>query len=135
MDLYQPINEEDDNAINATILSRTKSLSIKGNVDTSRGSMMKAAAFAFKHAYGDMRADDSDESGYEEDIRKSLGSVNPEKRRQLKSEYEEMKAGKIGPMATFFTLIKGFVATGVLFLPKGWVNGGWLFSSVAMLMS
>lgn len=45
------------------------------------------------------------------------------------------KVGKIGPLKTFFTLIKGFVATGVLFLPKGWVNGGWLFSTVALILS
>ena len=36
---------------------------------------------------------------------------------------------------TFFTLLKGFVATGVLFLPKGWRNGGWLFSSLALVAS
>ena len=56
-------------------------------------------------------------------------------KRRLKEEHDIEKAGKIGPVGTFFTLVKGFVATGVLFLPKGWRNGGWMFSSASLIMS
>lgn len=38
-------------------------------------------------------------------------------------------------MSVFFTLLKGFVGTGILFLPKGFKNGGWLFSSAAIFLS
>ena len=51
------------------------------------------------------------------------------------SQHKIDKVGKIGPFKTFFTLLKGFVATGVLFLPKGWRNGGWLFSTTALIAS
>ncbi|KAM7191636.1 Transmembrane amino acid transporter domain containing protein [Naviculisporaceae sp. PSN 640] len=34
---------------------------------------------------------------------------------------------------TFFTLIKAFVGTGIMFLPKAFNNGGLLFSSLAMV--
>ena len=42
---------------------------------------------------------------------------------------------KNGAVKTFFTLIKGFVATGMLFLPKGFNNGGYLFSSLTVVAS
>jgi amino acid permease len=38
-------------------------------------------------------------------------------------------------LITFFTLIKGFIGTGILFLPKGFKNGGYIFSSGAIFLS
>ncbi|KAK3348462.1 transmembrane amino acid transporter protein-domain-containing protein [Neurospora tetraspora] len=38
-----------------------------------------------------------------------------------------------GTTKTFFTLIKAFVGTGIMFLPKAFANGGLLFSSLAMV--
>ncbi|KAK4165484.1 transmembrane amino acid transporter protein-domain-containing protein [Cladorrhinum sp. PSN259] len=38
-----------------------------------------------------------------------------------------------GVAKTFFTLLKAFVGTGIMFLPKAFSNGGLLFSSLAML--
>ncbi|KAI1433819.1 transmembrane amino acid transporter [Xylaria sp. CBS 124048] len=35
---------------------------------------------------------------------------------------------------TFFTLLKAFVGTGIMFLPKAFENGGLLFSSIAMVV-
>ncbi len=37
----------------------------------------------------------------------------------------------LGPMETFFTLFKGLVAIGILYLPKGFSHAGWLFSIAA----
>ena len=37
--------------------------------------------------------------------------------------------------ATYFTLIKAFMCTGSLYLPKIFVNGGWLFSLICVLAS
>jgi hypothetical protein len=34
---------------------------------------------------------------------------------------------------TFFSIIKGFVAIGILYLPKGFVYGGWLFSILSFV--
>ena len=98
--------------------------------------MAKAEAYAIKHAYGENPRDDTDEeSDIDEDTRKKLQEVTPNTRREMLNELDEEKAGKIGPAKTFFTLIKGFVAAGVLFLPKGWRNGGWLFSTITLLLS
>ena len=41
--------------------------------------------------------------------------------------------GDASNVKTFFTLIKGFVGTGIMFLPKAFRNGGLLFSTVTML--
>ncbi|KAI1264356.1 transmembrane amino acid transporter [Xylariaceae sp. FL1019] len=35
---------------------------------------------------------------------------------------------------TFFTLLKAFIGTGIMFLPKAFDNGGMLFSSITMLV-
>ena len=36
---------------------------------------------------------------------------------------------------TFFTLIKGFIGTGILYLPMSFYDGGYLFSPIAMIIS
>ena len=45
------------------------------------------------------------------------------------------KVKKLGPAATFLTLIKGFVCTGCLYLPKSFINGGWTFQIVMLVIS
>lgn len=98
--------------------------------------MIKAEAYAIKHSYGENPRDDTDEeSDIDDETRKILNEATPNTRGKIISEIDEEKAGKIGPVKTFFTLIKGFVAAGVLFLPKGWRNGGWLFSTITLLLS
>ena len=42
---------------------------------------------------------------------------------------------KLSPMKTFFSLVKGFIAIGILYSPKNFYNGGWLFSIVSMFLS
>ena len=41
----------------------------------------------------------------------------------------------LGQLATGFTLFKGFVCTGILYMPLSFVNGGWLFSVVALILA
>ncbi len=43
------------------------------------------------------------------------------------------RRNEAGTLKTFFTLIKAFVGTGIMFLPKAFGNGGILFSTFAML--
>jgi len=45
------------------------------------------------------------------------------------------KAKLLGPWATAFTLFKGFVATGVLYIPKDTYNAGYVFMPITMLLS
>ncbi|KAK4186724.1 transmembrane amino acid transporter protein-domain-containing protein [Podospora australis] len=44
------------------------------------------------------------------------------------------RSADAGTTKTFFTLLKAFVGTGIMFLPKAFNNGGLLFSSVAMVV-
>jgi hypothetical protein len=73
--------------------------------------------------------DSEEESGIDDETRQRIVAATPNTRKRIIAEIDEQKVGKIGPLKTFFTLMKGFVATGVLFLPKGWKSGGWLFST------
>ncbi|KAK1998227.1 transmembrane amino acid transporter [Colletotrichum falcatum] len=43
------------------------------------------------------------------------------------------KAGDASTTKTFFTTLKAFIGTGIMFLPKAFKNGGILFSSLTML--
>lgn len=53
---------------------------------------------------------------------------------QRKSSRRLPKQGDASNIKTFFTLIKAFVGTGIMFLPKAFRNGGILFSSIVMLI-
>jgi len=42
---------------------------------------------------------------------------------------------KLSPLQTYFSLLKGFICTGILYLPKNFKNGGWAWALVSMVMS
>ncbi|KAK6821052.1 vacuolar amino acid transporter 5 [Apiospora arundinis] len=44
------------------------------------------------------------------------------------------KSANAGTTKTFFTLLKAFIGTGIMFLPKAFSNGGILFSSITMIL-
>ncbi|KAE8381703.1 transmembrane amino acid transporter protein-domain-containing protein [Aspergillus bertholletiae] len=44
-----------------------------------------------------------------------------------------VRQGDASNMKTFFTLLKAFVGTGIIFLPKAFRNGGILFSSITLV--
>ncbi|KAH8602291.1 transmembrane amino acid transporter [Bisporella sp. PMI_857] len=44
------------------------------------------------------------------------------------------KSGDASTTKTFFTLVKAFIGTGIMFLPKAFNNGGILFSSITMVL-
>jgi hypothetical protein len=69
--------------------------------------------------------DDSDDEAY-------LGepvdpSLTPMTKRRVREENYKESVKKLGSFATFMTLIKAFICTAVLYLPKSFVNGGWGF--------
>ncbi|QIW99428.1 hypothetical protein AMS68_004946 [Peltaster fructicola] len=51
-----------------------------------------------------------------------------------KSTRTANKQGDAGTTRTFFTLIKAFVGTGIMFLPKAFRNGGILFSAIVLVV-
>ncbi|KAL7939229.1 transmembrane amino acid transporter domain-containing protein [Trichoderma chlorosporum] len=66
-----------------------------------------------------------------EDERRPL-LVRPKADRR-KSSRRLSREGDASTVKTFFTLIKAFIGTGILFLPKAFRNGGILFSSLALV--
>jgi proton-coupled amino acid transporter len=64
-----------------------------------------------------------------------LFSLSKDVKQQLMKASEIQQVKKLGPYATYFALLKGFVAIGFLWMPKNCLNGGWLFSFFSMILS
>tara|TARA_B110000285_G_scaffold214746_1_gene260439 strand:+ start:223 stop:435 length:213 start_codon:yes stop_codon:yes gene_type:complete len=56
-------------------------------------------------------------------------------RRKVKGEKEKQAVEKLGAVGTYFTLLKGFVCSSILYLPKNFMNGGWMFTSGCLIFS
>lgn len=86
---------------------------------------------------GEDLADSEDESAIEsEDEESQPANASGETRPLLgrrKSSRRAKKAGDASTTKSFFTLLKAFIGTGIMFLPKAFNNGGILFSSVTLV--
>lgn len=51
------------------------------------------------------------------------------------TDADKPKPKKLGPIRTYFTLLKGFLGTGILYLPQSVYEGGWLFTLIAFFLS
>lgn len=75
--------------------------------------------------------DDEDESAVDDE------ESRPSETRPLlgrrKSTKRIKREGDAGSTKTFFTLLKAFVGTGIMFLPKAFRNGGILFSAICLV--
>lgn len=75
--------------------------------------------------------DDDDESVIDDD------DDQPSERRPLlgrrKSSKRFKREGDASTTKTFFTLLKAFIGTGIMFLPKAFRNGGILFASITLV--
>jgi proton-coupled amino acid transporter len=96
----------------------------------------------FLDLYGSFAGEDladSDEEAIdddEEEEEEAEASALPAERRPLLGRRKTSRAarkGDAGTAKTFFTTLKAFVGTGIMFLPKAFKNGGILFSSLTML--
>ncbi|KAL8677045.1 MAG: hypothetical protein Q9186_006492 [Xanthomendoza sp. 1 TL-2023] len=65
------------------------------------------------------------------------GDTPPTETRPLlgrrKSTRRPIPPGNAGTTKSFFTLLKAFIGTGIMFLPKAFKNGGILFSSITLI--
>ncbi|KZL66430.1 transmembrane amino acid transporter [Colletotrichum tofieldiae] len=80
--------------------------------------------------------DDDDDGGDDEESRQRRGpatETRPLLGRRRSSRFAR-KAGDASTTKTFFTTLKAFIGTGIMFLPKAFKNGGILFSSLTMLV-
>lgn len=88
----------------------------------------------------DLEDSDNDsvfEEEEEEEDESRREAEEPNERRPLlgkRMSSRREKKGDAGMMQSFFTLLKAFVGTGIMFLPKAFNNGGIVFSSITMLM-
>lgn len=62
-------------------------------------------------------------------------SEDPDGARQLVETEIIKKVKKLSPFSTYISLMKGFIGTGILYLPKNYRNGGWLWSMGCMVLS
>lgn len=85
----------------------------------------------------DTDSDDDDESAIEEGEDGEEGDGPSERRpllgRKKSSRRRKIQSGDAGMTKTFFTLLKAFIGTGIMFLPKAFRNGGIVFSSITLL--
>lgn len=96
----------------------------------------------FLDLYGSFAGEDlaeSDEEAleFEEEEEEQEAGTAPTETRPLlgrrRPSTRPPKKGDSGMVNTFFTTVKAFIGTGIMFLPKAFKNGGILFSSLAML--
>lgn len=94
----------------------------------------------FLSLYGSFAGEDLEDSEDEsaiEDLEGVEEGRTPTERRPLlgrRQTTRREKKGDAGTTKTFFTLLKAFIGTGIMFLPKAFNNGGILFSSMTLLM-
>ena len=85
---------------------------------------------------GEDLADSDDEHDLTSDDDEAQQEDHPTERRPLLGRRKSSKAAKKGDASTtktFFTLLKAFIGTGIMFLPKAFNNGGILFSSMTLV--
>ena len=59
--------------------------------------------------------------------------MTPNTKRRVIKEENIKKQKKLGPIATAFTIFKGFVCTGILYMPADFVSGGYGFSAFTII--
>ncbi|KAI5272059.1 hypothetical protein E4T47_04690 [Aureobasidium subglaciale] len=77
-------------------------------------------------AYDD---EDDNHDGQEREWGEDSALLTPGKRKRRRKE----QAGKGSPGGAALLLLKSFVGTGVLFLPRAYLNGGMMFSNIVLL--
>lgn len=95
---------------------------------------------SFLELYGSFAGEDLEDTDSDIDTDSAIEDGVPEpndERRPLlgrrKSTKRVKREGEAGTTKTFFTLLKAFVGTGIMFLPKAFRNGGILFSSIVLI--
>lgn len=99
----------------------------------------------FLDLYGGFAGEDLDDTDSEDESAISDGLLDdeePSERSPLirrpalgrrKSSRRLAREGDASTVKTFFTLLKAFIGTGIMFLPKAFRNGGMLFSSLTLI--
>ncbi|KAF2659948.1 hypothetical protein K491DRAFT_688805 [Lophiostoma macrostomum CBS 122681] len=89
---------------------------------------------SFLDLYGNFAGEDlaeTDDEETEDEAEEQVGERRPLLGRRKSSRIK--KEGDASNIKSFFTLLKAFVGTGIMFLPKAFKNGGMLFSSITLI--
>lgn len=113
------------------------------------GPQMIANSFVdFLDLYGSFAGEDLEETDSSEDESAVDDEEEPDENRPLLSQQRNRRPriqrrrssrrlareGDASTVKTFFTLLKAFIGTGIMFLPKAFRNGGILFSSLTLII-
>lgn len=92
---------------------------------------------SFLELYGNFAGEDLEETDDESALEEEEEEEVANERRPLLGRRQSSKRlraqGDASQMKTFFTLLKAFIGTGIMFLPKAFKNGGMLFSAITMI--
>ena len=111
-----------------------------------KGPLVIAKSFVdFLDLYGSFAGEDLDDTDSEDESaiddgndEETSGERQPLIRRptlrKRMSSRRLAREGDASTFKTFFTLIKAFIGTGIMFLPKAFLNGGLLFSSILLVV-
>ncbi|KAK6200751.1 hypothetical protein LQW54_009555 [Pestalotiopsis sp. IQ-011] len=85
---------------------------------------------------GEDLADSDDEAIASDDEEEEIANEQAEERPLIsrRRSVRTIKVATAGTTKTFFTLLKAFIGTGIMFLPKAFSNGGLAFSSITMVL-
>jgi proton-coupled amino acid transporter len=89
---------------------------------------------SFLDLYGQFAGEDLGESDDEDAIEEEESNERRPLLGRRQSSRRMRERGDAGQVKTFFTLLKAFIGTGIMFLPKAFKNGGMLFSSITMIV-
>ncbi|KFH41051.1 Vacuolar amino acid transporter-like protein [Hapsidospora chrysogenum ATCC 11550] len=108
------------------------------------GPLLIANTFVdFLDLYGSFAGEDLEDSESSEDESAIDDGDEPDENRPLlarrrvsrrRSSRRLTREGDATTTKTFFTLLKAFIGTGIMFLPKAFRNGGLLFSSLTLII-
>jgi len=91
---------------------------------------------SFLELYGNFAGEDLEETDDDDDV--AADQDDGGERRPLlgrrQSSRRMRERGDASQLKTFFTLLKAFIGTGIMFLPKAFKNGGMLFSAITMIL-
>ena len=93
---------------------------------------LDSSKYIDKRKYGGTGYDDSD-SNSEDERDPNIANKTPNTKRKLIDEKQKKSVEQLGTLATYMTLMKGFVCSSALYLPKSFINGGWGFSVICLI--
>ena len=113
----------------STRSSKRRPESIREHADNFRTSI----GYISKMRHGEGPRDDTDDSDDEPSKTKSIRDSHYN--RKSNKEVLQEQVALLGPVATVFTIFKGFVATAILFMPYAFVEAGYGFSGISLVVS